>query len=79
MIFEPDIRKPHFPGLRQRPAASRRAGHKAHPHRRRRARTLEEFGLLSVEESSGEELDIPEVGADTTVFQIDAVVKGTPS
>ena len=41
--------------------------------------TLEEFGLLSVEESSGEVLDIPEVGADTTVFQIDAVVKGPPS
>ncbi|MGI6046170.1 MAG: hypothetical protein ACOYCA_04955 [Eggerthellaceae bacterium] len=38
--------------------------------------TLEEFGLLSVEESSGEVLDIPEVGADTTVFQIGEVVVG---
>ncbi|MGI6033857.1 MAG: hypothetical protein ACOX69_10605 [Coriobacteriales bacterium] len=37
--------------------------------------TLEEFGLLSVEKSSGEVLDIPEVGADTSVFQIGEVVE----
>ena len=38
--------------------------------------TLEEFGLLSVEESSREVLDIPEVGADTTVLQVGETVKG---
>lgn len=38
--------------------------------------TLEEFGLLSVVESTKETLSIPEVGTDTTVFDIDDVVVG---
>jgi hypothetical protein len=38
--------------------------------------SLEEFGLLSITESSSETLSIPEVGADTTVMTIDAVVEG---
>lgn len=38
--------------------------------------TVEEFGLLSVEESRPEPLDIPEVGAGTTVFPVDEVVMG---
>ena len=38
--------------------------------------SLEEFGLLSITESSSETLSIPEVGADTTVMTIDAVVDG---
>lgn len=36
--------------------------------------TLEEFGLLSVKEATADTLDIPEVGADTTVFDIDRVI-----
>ncbi len=36
--------------------------------------SLEEFGLLSVAESAKETLSIPEVGADTTVMAIDALV-----
>lgn len=36
--------------------------------------TLEEFGLLSIKESSTDILDIPEVGADTTVFNIDEAI-----
>lgn len=32
--------------------------------------TLEEFGLLSVAETTEKTLDIPEVGTDTTVFEI---------
>lgn len=36
--------------------------------------TLEEFGLLSIEEASTDILDIPEVGADTTVFNIDEAI-----
>lgn len=36
--------------------------------------TLEEFGLLSVKEATADILDIPEVGADTTVFEIDRIV-----
>lgn len=38
--------------------------------------SLEEFGLLSITESSSETLGIPEVGTDTTVMTIDAVVDG---
>ncbi len=38
--------------------------------------SLEEFGLLSITESSSETLSIPEVGTDTTVMTIDAVVDG---
>lgn len=38
--------------------------------------SLEEFGLLSVAESSSETLSIPEVGTDTTVMTIDTVVNG---
>ena len=38
--------------------------------------SLEEFGLLSITESSSETLSIPEVGTDTTVMKIDAVVNG---
>ena len=36
--------------------------------------SLEEFGLLSVAESAKETLSIPEVGTDTTVMTIDALV-----
>lgn len=36
--------------------------------------SLEEFGLLSVVESAKETLSIPEVGTDTTVMAIDALV-----
>lgn len=36
--------------------------------------TLEEFGFLSIEEASTDILDIPEVGADTTVFNIDEAI-----
>lgn len=36
--------------------------------------SLEEFGLLSVVESAKETLSIPEVGTDTTVMTIDALV-----
>lgn len=36
--------------------------------------TLEEFGLLSIEEASTDILDIPEVSADTTVFNIDEAI-----
>lgn len=36
--------------------------------------SLEEFGLLSVAESAKETLNIPEVGTDTTVMAIDALV-----
>ena len=36
--------------------------------------SLEEFGLLSIAEASSDVLSIPEVGTDTTVFQIDEVV-----
>ena len=38
--------------------------------------SLEEFGLLSITESSSETLSIPEVGTDTTVMTIDAVADG---
>lgn len=38
--------------------------------------TLEEFGLLSVVESTKETLNIPEVGTDTTVFDIDVIISG---
>ena len=38
--------------------------------------SLEEFGLLSITEASSGTLSIPEVGADTTVMTIDAVVDG---
>lgn len=38
--------------------------------------TLEEFGLLSVTESSKDVLSIPEVGVDTTVFEIDEPIVG---
>ena len=38
--------------------------------------SLEEFGLLSITESSSETLSIPEVGTGTTVMTIDAVVDG---
>lgn len=38
--------------------------------------SIEEFGLLSVEETDKNILDIPEVGVDTTVFQIGEVVNG---
>ncbi len=38
--------------------------------------SLEEFGLLSVAESSKETLSIPEVGTDTTVMSVDAFVNG---
>lgn len=38
--------------------------------------TLEEFGLLSVTKAGPETLDIPEVGADTTVFRIDETLRG---
>lgn len=37
--------------------------------------TLEEFGLLSISEATKEVLDIPEVGADTTVFKIGETVE----
>lgn len=36
--------------------------------------SLEEFGLLSIVESSKDILCIPEVGTDTTVFRIDEIV-----
>lgn len=36
--------------------------------------TLEEFGLLSIEEATADTLKIPEVGTDTTVFNIDRVI-----
>lgn len=36
--------------------------------------TLEEFGLLSVAEAGSDMLDIPEVGADTTVFDVGETV-----
>lgn len=36
--------------------------------------TLEEFGLLSVVESSEEMLSIPEVGADTTTFEVNETI-----
>lgn len=36
--------------------------------------TLEEFGLLSIEEATADTLDIPEVGADTTVFDVDRII-----
>ena len=38
--------------------------------------SIEEFGLLSVVESSDEALSIPEVGTDTTVMAVDAFVDG---
>lgn len=38
--------------------------------------SLEEFGLLPVSEAVPETLDIPEVGADTTVFPVGETVKG---
>ena len=38
--------------------------------------SLEEFGLLSITEASSGTLSIPEVGTDTTVMTIDAVVDG---
>lgn len=38
--------------------------------------SLEEFGLLSVAEAVPETLDIPEVGADTTVFPVGDTVRG---
>lgn len=37
--------------------------------------TLDEFGLMSVSPAPGDELDIPEVGADTTVFPVGEVVR----
>ena len=36
--------------------------------------TLEEFGLLSVAESSEEMLSIPEVGTDTTTFEVNEII-----
>ena len=38
--------------------------------------SLEEFGLLSIVESTKDMLSIPEVGTETTVMKIDAVVNG---
>ena len=38
--------------------------------------SLEEFGLLSVAESSKDTLSIPEVGTDTTVMSVDTFVNG---
>lgn len=38
--------------------------------------SLEEFGLLSVAEADPETLDIPEAGADTTVFPAGDTVRG---
>ncbi len=38
--------------------------------------SLEEFGLLSIAEATKDTLDIPEVGTDTTVFEINEVVDG---
>lgn len=38
--------------------------------------TLEEFGLLSVTEARSDTLDIPEVGANTTVFDVGETVRG---
>lgn len=40
--------------------------------------TLEEFGLLSVVESSEEMLSIPEVGADTTTFEVNETIVAVP-
>ena len=37
--------------------------------------TLEEFGLLSISETSQEVLEIPEVGTNTTVFEIEETIK----
>lgn len=36
--------------------------------------TLEEFGLLSIEKATAAVLDIPEVGADTTVLDIGQII-----
>lgn len=38
--------------------------------------SLEEFDILSVAESSKETLDIPDVGADTTVMTVGSIVDG---
>ena len=38
--------------------------------------SLEEFGLLSITESTKDMLNIPEVGTDTTVMTINAIVDG---